>query len=93
MLFSMFFLKKTRTLMPLREMITPNHLTRFVNLTPTRATQLQKRNVLVMSKKELVPEFAMSRANIKSDEHPLKSLKDITIAWTPLTHGVSTKVK
>ena len=47
------------------EMVTPNHLTRFVNLTPTLATPLQKENVLIMSKKELVPDFAMSRANIK----------------------------
>ena len=47
------------------EMVTPNHLTIFVNLTPTLATPLQKENVLVMSKKELVPDFAMSRANIK----------------------------
>ena len=51
--------------MPLREIMTPNHLTRFVNLTPTLATPLQKENVLVMSKKELVRDFAMSRANIK----------------------------
>ena len=47
------------------EMVTPNHLTRFVNLTPTLATPLQKENVLVMSKKELVPDFAISRANVK----------------------------
>ena len=64
-LFQCSFSKKTRTLMPLREMMTPNHLTRFVNLTPTLATPLQKENVLVISKKELVPDFAMSRANIK----------------------------
>ena len=47
------------------EMVTPNHLTRILNLTPTLATPLQKENVLVMSKKELVPDFAMSKANIK----------------------------
>ena len=47
------------------EMVIPNHLTRFVSLTPTLATPLQKENVLVMSKKEMVPDFAMSRANIK----------------------------
>ena len=41
------------------------HLTRFVNLTVTLATPLQQKNVLVMSKKELFPNFAMSRANIK----------------------------
>ena len=35
------------------EMVTPNHLTRFVNLTPTLATPLQKENVLVMSKKRV----------------------------------------
>ena len=51
--FQCFFSKKTRTLMPLREMMTPNHLTRFVNLTPTLATPLQKENVLVMSKKRV----------------------------------------
>ena len=32
---------------------------------PYLPTPLQKENVLVMSKKELVPGFAMSRANIK----------------------------
>ena len=47
------------------EVVTPNHLTKFVNLTPTLATPLQKENVLAMSKKELVPDFAISRANIK----------------------------
>ena len=46
------------------EIVTPNHLTRFVNLTPTLATPLQKENVLVMSKKELLPDLAMSGANI-----------------------------
>ena len=35
------------------EMVTPNHLTRFVNLTPTLATPLQKENVLVMPKKRV----------------------------------------
>ena len=35
------------------EMATPNHLTRFVNLTPTLATPLQKENVLVMPKKRV----------------------------------------
>ena len=34
-------------------MVTPNHLTRFVNLTPTLATPLQKENVLVMPKKRV----------------------------------------
>ena len=52
------------------EMATPNHLTRFVNLTPTLTTPLQKENVLVMSKNELVPNFAMSRANIKGKSSP-----------------------
>ena len=47
------------------EMATPNHLTRFVNLAPTLTTPLEKENVLVMSKNELIPDFPMSRANIK----------------------------